>query len=149
MAMAEIKGGEKLKAALAKISAGLKRAGTLKVGFFSESTYPDGTPVAAVAFWNDMGTRTIPPRPFFRNMVAGKSKGWPNAIVANLKATGYDTQRTLEIVGMGIRDQLKQAIRDTKTPPNAPSTIARKGFDKPLTETVLMTDSAGFKVAMS
>ena len=30
--------------------------GEVEVGFFSTATYPNGTPVAAVAAWNEFGT---------------------------------------------------------------------------------------------
>ncbi len=36
------------------------------------SKYPDGTPVPLVAFWNEYGTRTAPPRPFFPLLSVGR-----------------------------------------------------------------------------
>ena len=40
--------------------------GEVAVGFMEGATYPDGTPVAAVAFWNEYGGPGRQPRPFFR-----------------------------------------------------------------------------------
>jgi hypothetical protein len=146
--VAEIKGGEKLAMALAEITAQLRRAGTLRVGFLANARYPDGTPVAMVAAIQDYGAPAvgIPPRPFFRNMVAAKSPEWPAAIAGLLKANNFDTRRVLEITGQAIRGQLQQSIRDTNSPPLAPSTVARKGFAKPLVDTGQMLNSVAYEI---
>lgn len=144
--MAQIRGGDRLEAALANISRGLASGGTLRVGFLENATYPDGTPVAAVAAWNDFGTRTIPPRPFFRNMVAKKNKEWPAAIAGLLRTTHYDIQRTLGITGAAIQGQLKQSIIDTNSPKLAPATIRRKEHAKPLIDTSMLINSVDFEV---
>ena len=60
----------------------------VKVGFFSTARYEDGTPVAAVAAWNEFGTETIPERPFFRNALAESERG-----VSNILAKGIDTKK--------------------------------------------------------
>jgi hypothetical protein len=148
--MAKIRGGTKLDAALKRIAGKLGRGGKVKVGFLKGATYPDAksTPVAAVAAWNNWGTSKIPPRPFFSNMVKDKSPSWPAAIEANLKATDYDTNKTLELAGEGIAGQLRQSIVDLKTPPNAPSTISRKGFDDPLVDSGHMLKSVDKEVVV-
>ena len=56
--------------------------GEVAVGFMEGATYPDGTPVAAVAFWNEFGKEGQPPRPFFRQMIAAESPGWPKKMAA-------------------------------------------------------------------
>ena len=48
----------------------------VKVGVLENSKYPDGTPVPLVAFWNEYGTRTAPPRPFFRDTIEQNKKNW-------------------------------------------------------------------------
>ena len=79
-----LKGGDKL---ITKLNDLAKETKTLKVGFFKNSTYPDGTYVAQNAFWQEYGTPKIPPRPFFRTAIAqnkGKwSKGFENVLVKN------------------------------------------------------------------
>ena len=78
---------------------------TLKVGFLEGAAYPDtGISIALVAASNNYGTKTIPARPFFTNMVKEKSPGWPEKIAATLKFTKYDVDRTLGITGEGIVD---------------------------------------------
>lgn len=120
--------------------------GSVEVGFLDGATYPDGTPVAAVAFWNEFGTSTSPARPFFRNMIAAESPSWPDKLAAAYKATGGDGQKSLALMGEDIDGALKQSINDFSTPGNAPSTIAAKGFDKPLIDTGHMVNSTGYRV---
>lgn len=144
--MATIKGGAALEAKLRELAKKVESGKALRVGFLEGSAYPDGTPVAAVAAWNNFGTRSIPARPFFTNMVAEKSGGWGDALAVNLKATGFDAALSLARVGEGIKGQLQQSIVETNEPPLSPVTIARKGFEKPLIETGHMRNSVGYEV---
>ena len=64
-----IKGGKKLNAFIRKAK-NAKSVKEIQVGFFSSAKYPDGTPVAAVAAWNEFGTKRIKERPFFRNAIS-------------------------------------------------------------------------------
>jgi hypothetical protein len=144
--MASISGGDKLEFALARIAHELSQGGTLRVGFLERATYPDGKPVAMIAAFNEYGTRTIPPRPFFRNMIAAKSGDWPAGIATQLRVTRYNVALTLRRTGEVIRGQLQQSIRETNSPPLAPSTIARKGFAKPLIDTGHMLNSVDYEV---
>lgn len=128
MATVSIKGGAKLEAELARMTANLSKAATLRVGFLQGSSYPDGTSVPMVAALNEFGHGKTPPRPFFRNMVAAKSPGWPAAIAPLLKKNGYDAKRTLELMGEGIKGQLQQSIIDTNEPALSPITVMLRGM---------------------
>lgn len=136
--MAAIKGGDKLALALAKIAAGVSKPGTLSVGFLEGATAPNGDSIPERAANNEFGTPNakypIPPRPFFRNMIAAKSPEWPAAVGNLLKANDYDATKALDIAGEAIEGQLRQSIIDTNSPPLAEATIKAKGFDKPLIE---------------
>lgn len=146
--MAVISGGDKLRAALDQIARNLKSGGTVKVGFLEGATYPTSESVPMIAAINEFGapSRGQPPRPFFRRMIAAKSREWPAAVEANLKATNYDVARTLDLVGQGIKGQLQQSIVDLVDPPLAPATIARKGHSKPLIDTSAMINSVDYEV---
>lgn len=146
--MVAFKGGQKLAIALSAMAANLQKADVVRVGFLEGSTAPNGDSMPLRAALNDYGvpSRGIPPRPFFRNMIAEKSDEWPEAIAENLKDTDYDAAKTLERVGMGIAGQLQQSIRDTNSPPLAESTIKRKGFEKPLIEHGDMIRAVDFEV---
>ncbi len=146
--MAEIKGGIKLRAALKEIGSRLDRGGSVKVGFLAGATYPDGKPVALIAAIQDFGapSRGIPPRPFFRNMVAKEQKGWPAEIARDLERTDYDVEKTLARMGALIAGQLRQSVIDTNEPPLKPATIKRKGSAKPLVDTGVLLGSIDFLV---
>jgi hypothetical protein len=144
--VAEIKGGAKFEAAMYEIASKLADGQSLQVGFLEGATYPDGKSVAFVAAMNEFGHGTSPPRPFFRNMVRDKSPEWPKGIATQLKATNYDVNLTLNRVGEAIRGQLVQSINDLTEPPLAPSTIKRKGFDKPLIDKGIMVNSPAYRV---
>ena len=139
-------GGERAQLELARIAGKLGNGKVLRVGFLEGARYPDGTPVAQVAFWNEFGTRTAPVRSFFRDMIAKCSPRWGAAIAANLRATNFDGDVTLQRMGVGIQDQLTRSIVDFTTPGNAPYTIQQKGFDKPLIDTGVMQRSVGFDI---
>jgi len=161
--MATVSGGAKLNSKLAEMAKLLSNASSVKVGFLAESTYPDGKPVAMIAAIQDYGapSRGIPPRPFFRNMVAAKKAEWPGAIKDLLKANGYDALRTLQQTGDAIAGQLRESIINTNSPPLAASTLRRRGvapgtkYDpgkpetfgaKPLVDTGHMLNSINYQV---
>lgn len=144
--MVAIRGGDKLERKLAELTARLDKRGTLRVGFLENARYPNGTSVALVAAIQDFGAPRagIPPRPFFRNMVAKKSKEWPGALANLLKANSVEV--SLRLLGEGIKGQLQQSIIDTNSPPLKPATIARKGFAKPLIHTAHLLNSVDYNV---
>ena len=123
--MAEISGGNRLQVALQGMARKLASAKSVRVGFLENATYPDGTPVAMVAAIQEFGAPKvgIPPRPFFRNMIAAKSSEWPKAIGDLLIANDYDAEKTLKLTGEGIRGQLQQSIIDTNAPELSPVTL--------------------------
>jgi hypothetical protein len=79
-------------------------------------------------------------------MVAKEGPGWGDALMEVLKASGYDADRALELMGEGIKGQWQQAIRDFWGVPLKPATIARKGFDKQLIDTGHMINSVAYEV---
>lgn len=139
--MASLSGDDKLMAHLNEMVQKLD-AGTLSVGFHAgTSAYPDGTPTAMVAWWNEFGTGKIPPRPFFRQMIAAESPTWGGKLAKLLKVTDMDGEKSLKALGNDISGALSDSIQNFTTPANAPSTIAKKGFDKPLVETSHLQNS--------
>ena len=146
--MASFKGGTKLNAELGKILNKLKRASSLDIGFMGGATEADGTSVAMVAAINEYGapSRGQPPRPFFRGMIARNKGEWGPALGKAMQATGGDAERSLDILGQEVQEELQDSIRELKSPPLAPSTIARKGFAKPLIDTSTMLRSVTHKV---
>lgn len=146
--MAAIKGGHKLQKYLAQLAAKLKQPGTLRIGFLEGATAPNGDNLGLRAYRLEFGTSKMPPRPFFRNMIAAKAGEWPDGIAYQLKATDYDVRLTLERTGEAIKGQLKESILDLWTPPLSPVTIAKKGFEKPLIEHGDMINAVAWEVNM-
>lgn len=177
-----------LSAALSKYK---EMNASVRVGVLENATYPDGTPVAMVAFWNEYGatanipshTRTInrsinektgnynkggrfvkasksnfettvtipahtvviPPRPFFRTTVSEQKKNWVLS-VQNLMKQHDNPQQVMGLIGEHMKGNIAQSIATWSDPPNAPYTVAQKGFDAPLRDTMQMLRSISFEV---
>ena len=139
------RGGQKLRRLLRE--AGKGGVSGVKVGFFSTAKYEDGTPVAAVAAWNEFGTETIPERPFFRRAIAEMEDG-----VTKIVKSGIDTEkmvvddRLAGRVGAYVAGQVMESITALKEPPNAPETVRRKGSSDPLLDTGTLRNSVDWEV---
>ena len=150
------RGGKKLQRLLRE--AGKGGVSGVKVGFFSTARYEDGTPVAAVAAWNEFGTETIPERPFFRNALAESERG-----VSNILAKGIDTKKMVVDeqlagrVGEYVQGKIQDSIVALNDPPNSPATIAQKrkklhgkkgtgGGETPLIDTGVMLHAVAWEV---
>lgn len=145
--MSAFSGGKKLEEALADIASRMGNE-AVSVGFMEGATYPDGAPVAAVAFWNEYGDPAHKqlPRPFFRRMIAAESPGWAAKIGKLAKATKYDGAHVLALMGEDIKGALQQSINSFQAPALAESTVKAKGFAKPLIDTSHMLNSITYKV---
>lgn len=142
-----MRGGGKFQKALADLADKVSANTVVRVGIVSaEAAYPDGTKVAQVAAWHEFGTANIPPRPFFRNTIAGKKQEWRDNMKAILVAQDYDVHTTLEAVGMVARDDIMASIRQMSEPANAKSTVAKKGFNNPLIDTGVLLRSMDYQV---
>ena len=89
---------------------------------------------------------TIPPRPFFRNMIEKNKDGWADFLKKALNVTYSDVTKSLNMLGEEMAGQLYESIAKGTYTPNAKSTIAKKGFDKPLEDSRNMMDSIKFFV---
>ena len=135
--------------ARATIRSALKAQGitSLKVGFFKSAKYPDGTPVAAVAAWNEFGTRQdgrlhIPERPFFRRAIEGAVEPVREILLDEIDPEGMAVNEGLaDLIGAFVAGQVQASIVRLKEPPNAPVTIEMKGSSNPLVDEGKMKDS--------
>lgn len=118
------------------------KQGSLEVGIL-EGKYPNGLNIAQNARFQEFGTYNIPPRPFFRNALKQNQKKWITFYKRGLK------QRDKNIVGkVGVMasSDIKMSITKTLTPPNAKSTIKKKGSSHPLIDTGLLRSAIDYKV---
>lgn len=185
MSTVKVVGGGKIDAALARYLDGANK--TMRAGVLEGSRYPDGTPTALVAFWNEYGARiehpggtkyitdavvagkfvgtrfvgndfagehkttkaheiVIPPRPALRNTVATKATRWAQVLGVALKGNGGNLENALRLVGEAAMTDIKRSIATFSDPPNAPSTIRRKGHDQPLRDTKNYLNSIAYDV---
>lgn len=109
-----------------------KMSGTVSVGFLEGATYPDGTPVATVAWWDEMGHGgpfPSPPRPFFRNMISKESPKWPEKMAALAITSDNDGPKVLALMGEDIQSSLIESIANFDSVPLSPTTLQlRKKF---------------------
>ncbi|MGD9424004.1 hypothetical protein ACLHDD_02245 [Pantoea sp. NSTU24] len=146
--MSSFSGGDALQKRLQELAKSLGDAKTLRVGFLEGATYPDGESVAMVAAANEFGDPGMnrPPRPFFRRMIEEKSPQWGDDIGKIAVAVKYDASTLFPLMGERIKEQLQGSIREFTDPALAPSTVSKKGFDKPLIETSHMLNSVDYDV---
>lgn len=124
------------------------RDGIVRVGWFSQHRYSDGMPVAQVAIYNEFGTATSPMRPFMRPVLHTQKQ----TIVENLRhhyimalKNNENTAKVLSLIGEDVKWRIQSQILATNTPPNAPSTIKAKGFNRPLYDTGFMLNSVSYQ----
>ncbi len=121
----------KLNAALERVRKKISNAATLRVGFFEDATYPDGTSVAMVAALQEFGSGPIPARSYFRTMIAEKQDSWANQIIGRLKANKWDAKKTLdELAEFVIKPQLQASIISINSPPLSPITLMLRKMKK-------------------
>jgi len=101
--------------------------------------------IAQVAFWMEFGTRRSKPRPFFRRMIRSKSPRWGYWIARFLKASDFDAQRALSLLGQLISEQLQESIRSWPAD-NKPMTVFIKGFNHGLLDRSTMARHVDFQV---
>lgn len=116
-----------------------------RVGIIEPMRYPDGPLIAQVGYWNEYGTDTIPPRPFFRTAVENnRDKLGPMFVRAVQK---HDTEAAMRTVCEHMVDELKTSVLTWTDPPNAPSTIKAKGYNSPLRgPDKLLRDSFSYEI---
>lgn len=113
-------------------------------------SYPEGTRVVDVAVGNEYGTDNVPARPFLSlssdDINNQCTPILEQSVVAlnNNNTQQYD--QLLDVAGSLAAGIVKQQITDLRSPPNAQSTIERKGSSNPLIETGLMRQTVTYRV---
>ena len=125
----------------------LLKQGVVRVGFFPQSRYDGGKSVAEVARYNEFGLG-VPKRPFMRPAVFEHKADLTNTLHKRYRQALRDNQDTmivLENFGKDVAGLIREQIANTYEPPNAPSTIKRKGANTPLRDTRLMLNSVRYQ----
>lgn len=128
----------------------------ISLGFFESSKYGpenDNLPVAFIASIQEEGSppQNIPPRPFMRvgfgaPLRRGKYDKQFKAAIANILEGRSTFTHEYKKLGSVFVEDMKDVITKWDSPPNAPLTVAEKGFNDPLIDSGTMRDSVDFKV---
>lgn len=148
-----LRGGEKLRAHLDKIAKNLGTAKAVEAGYLGGTT-ENGASLPMIAAIQEYGTTqagknhsvTIPARPFMRTTAAEKQNVWCANLAQSLKNNDCNAQKSLAEVGEIMIGDIEMAVRDWADPPNAPATVKKKGFNKPLVDKGDLLKKADFNV---
>lgn len=134
------------------------------VGFFATARYPDVSTgknggkkqkphhVATVAAWNEFGTRRngkqhVPERPFMRQAIKAANDDLTEILIQGIDAKKMILDPiTAGRMGLAMQNHIQRRITTLRDPPDAPSTIERKGSSNPLIDTGFMRQSVSFRV---
>ena len=124
------------------------------------ATYENGETLSDVMAANHYGTETIPPRPVLkiaaeRYLGSAEFKTRMKAYLKNVAVYSLHSpgdlkpieQKLLQTIGKQTAAEAKIIIdQGGELQHNAPSTVEKKGFDKPLYETGLMRKNISYEV---
>ena len=144
-------GGLKMQAALSHLQKQLGSEPRLvRVGFLEGSECGrdryESAPSIAFILEGGAPAANIPPRPFFRKMINRRQATWSKILLAFLKTHSYDVRLALKGVGLRMGEELQVEMIELQDPPNAQSTITRKGFNNPLIDSRNLLRSIEFEV---
>lgn len=102
-----------------------------KVGWFEKSKYEDNTPVAQVAYSNEMGNPShhVPARPFIKPTINRQENYWKQQAFLGAKKIikGSGTvDDLLESIGQNAKSEIQKTISQIWSPPLSPSTIQQR-----------------------
>lgn len=117
------------------------------IGIFPDKSFDIVLKAAAAEF--GVPGKNVPQRSFLRatidinrERIIGVMKGLINDIMAGKMTMG----QALDEIGKLVGELMKKRILGRIPPPNAPLTIARKGFDHPLIETTQMINDIKHRI---
>lgn len=90
-------------------------------------------------------TITIPARSFFRKTIRENKAKWLKSMPELVKQ--HNPTKALKLTGEMMKDDLVESIMTWTEPPNSKSTIAKKGSNAPLRDTMQMARSIGVEVS--
>ena len=127
---------------------------SLNVGVFSDainSKEKDTSYVADYAITNEYGSEHIPARSFMRSTIDEQGDTWTNSLAdafMNVAKNGLNINKQLYKTGAVARNDIIDKIDSNINPPNAPSTIKKKGLlkNKTLIDTGVLRSSIEAKI---
>ena len=127
------------------IAYGTKK-GTVNAGLIKGKAAPE---VIDRGVYNNFGTDHVPERPFLNNAMRDNQFSYKvivgKGMIKTLLRRG-STRDMLEELGEKMKDDIQKEILELSSPPNAPATVKKKGFNDPLLETYEMVESIDYEV---
>lgn len=102
--------------------------------------------VAEVAAANEFGGGHRPPRPFMRWTLKNRARKWRKVVADILPQYAHDLKKVMSVLGEIAAEDLADTIKIWTRPPNAPSTVKKKGFNDPLVDSGQMMNGVRWKV---
>lgn len=137
--------GKKLKKELEQ----LKKL-QVRIGFQrGKKKHDDETDMCDVALFNELGTSKSPSRPFLRQSVddnSDKINALCKSIMKNVSNGSCTAEEAYKKAGVYIKGLVQEQIKNGEFEANKPSTIKKKGSDKPLIDTGQMRQSVNFVI---
>lgn len=139
---------------------GLVNTGSVDVGIIDSGKHSEGSDytVAQIGLVHEFGAIVklhggkkilIPERSFMRSTLEENRSNLrekSKKAVRLIQKGQIDANTALALLGEFFADEISKKIVDIRSPPNAPATIKRKGFDNPLIETGQLKNSITYKV---
>jgi len=115
---------------------------------------PDGTPLVQIAAVQEFGSRDgrIPERSYLRSTIDAKQRSYLDALAKAIDRAAMapfaltTLRRDLDRLGVRAVADVQITITKLRTPPNAPSTIERKGSSNSLIDTGRLRQSIDHEV---
>lgn len=120
----------------------------VQVGFQEGESSDDGISLAEIAAYNELGSSSIPARPFMRQSFENHGDELQAAcdqVNVNL-SNGSTAESALHELGVFVKGLVQSEIVDGGFAPNSAYTIAQKGSDTPLIDTGRMRQSVNFVI---
>ena len=120
----------------------------VQVGFQGDDAYEGGTSTAEVAAYNELGSSDTPARPFMKQSFENHEDEL-RAACERVNATitsGGSVEQALNALGVAVKGLIQTEIVDGDFAENAPSTIKKKGSDRPLIDTGTMRQSVNYVI---
>lgn len=128
----------------------LKRLSELEVqvGFQGDESYEDGTSIAEIAAYNELGSSDTPARPFMKQSFENHEEELRAACerVNATIASGGSVEQALNALGVTVKGIVQGEIVDGDFAENAPSTIKKKKSEHPLIDTGAMRQSVNYVI---
>lgn len=127
----------------------------VRIGFQrGKKMYDNETDMCDVALFNELGTskgtpKEVPSRPFLRQSVddnSDKINALCKSIMKNVSNGSCTAEEAYKKAGVYIKGLVQEQIKNGEFEANKPSTIKKKGSDKPLIDTGQMRQSVNFVI---